>query len=134
MLRRVRQRTFPTRNPVAASFRARWHKEHGAGARSYLPGGLAGYESQLLIGASLSDAAGWRNASEAQAWARAGLIFASISAQNESALRRSLGFAAAFGTLVVASGGSSQMDAARVRGLITRLSCHPNLAGFSLEL
>ena len=135
VLRAVRRRFFPSRNPTAWAFRPMWYDGLGAGGRRFLPGGLAGSESQILIGGSYAGAGGgWRSPREAAAWSQAGFSMASISiGENQSTLRRALGLAAAFGSFVVAApDANSSAAAADVRGLVGRYGCHPNLIGMRL--
>ena len=135
VLHSVRERFFPARNPVALSFRPYWYDGFGAGGRYYLPGGLAGRASQYLIGGSYSgQPTGWRNPTEAVAWAQAGFAFGSIMVgDDEATLRRALGLAMAFGTLVLAAPSVNRSASpADVHTLIRRYGCHPNLMGLWL--
>ena len=77
----------------------------GASARHFHPGGLvqAG-DNDFLIGGSLWEQAhGWQTEAEAVAWSQAGFNAASLPFQNATAIQKGLAWAAAYGTLVLAT-------------------------------
>jgi hypothetical protein len=107
------------------------------------PGGLAGANSNFIIGGSQwqgGAAAVWRSDAEAKAWSDAAFLLVSFGAESGAALADGLDFATAHGMFALFTPQSSSASAASAAVLSTSLlqeladnySCHTNFAGFVL--
>ena len=114
----------PGPSPKSATYDA-W----GAANRRHQPGGLAGTESDFIIGGSYHETGGgFASATEAQEWAKAGFLVASLPVGNASAIIAALGYGMAYGTFVVATQQEPTgmyLDPMPAKVLITLLSIQP---------
>ena len=120
--------SYPETSLKSATYSA-WNKQ-----TRKLPGGIAGDESNFVIGGSKWEHGGFGSASEARDWANAGFLVASLPASNFTHLAEALEWALPLGLFVMATAqpAVAGVTAADVTRLADQLSCHPNYAGFVL--
>eukprot|EP01043_Picozoa_sp_COSAG02_P081034 COSAG02_NODE_19575_length_875_cov_0.956186_1_plen_156_part_10 len=113
------------------------YSRFGAFERHFRPGGLAGAESNFVIGGSYDswdDTGG--GAASMSAWAQAGFVLGSMRTGSDKQMARALGEAMAFGVFIIAapeqSGAAVAAQPSNVSRVIKRFGCSPNLGGYVL--
>ena len=114
------------------------YSRFGASERHFRPGGLAGAESNFVIGGSYDS---WADdpgggAASMSAWAQAGFVLGSMRTGSDEQMAHALGEAMAFGVFIIAApeqfGAAVAAQPSNVSRVIKRFGCSPNLGGYVL--